>query len=172
MNSEEILTELRKIIRALNLESKRIQKKFGISIPQLLCLIYLSKRENHQATTKSLSEALNLNPSTISGIVSRLEKKGYVARLPKRDDKRMTYITLTAVGAKLIEASPMLFHEKLDKRLSRLSDIERNKVQEGLMLITGILELEDMDAAPMLTITDNIADSNDNNDELSEPLIS
>ena len=45
----EILTDIRKIVRSINLESKRIQKDFGVSIPQLLCLSYLSSCEGYQS---------------------------------------------------------------------------------------------------------------------------
>ncbi len=168
MTSEEILTELRKIIRALNLESKRIQKVSGISIPQFLCLRYLSKLPDFTATTKSISEALTLNPSTISGIISRLEKKGFVARLPKRNDKRMTFISLTAEGARLINASPLLFQEKLDQRLSRLSNDELIKLQEGLILISGMLELKDVDIPSIISMTDEIDQVDDIHDEFTD----
>lgn len=165
MNTETILTSLRKIIRALNLESKRIQKEFGISIPQLLCLNYLDKAENFQANTKTLSKALNLNPSTISGIVKRLEKKGYIARLPKGQDKRVTFITLTADGARLLEMTPKLFHEKLDERLASLSDEDQSKVIDGLEIIANLLEVNDLEASPMLMVEEPGAEADNHEQE-------
>ncbi len=155
VNTELILASIRKIIRALNLESKRIQKEFGISIPQLLCLNYLKNAENYQANTKTLSQALNLNPSTISGIVKRLEKKSLIARLPKGKDKRVSIITLTADGAQLLEDTPELFHQKLDERLASLKKDDVDKVREGLSIITHLLEVNDIDAAPLLSIEDS-----------------
>jgi DNA-binding MarR family transcriptional regulator len=76
------------MIRSINLESKRIQKEHGISIPQYLCLDYINSSENYRATTKDIGTHLNLNASTVSGIISRLEKKGYLAKLPNETDKR------------------------------------------------------------------------------------
>lgn len=152
MTSEEILTDLRRIIRALNLESKRIQKAFGISIPQLLAMNYLIKSPNYQTTTSQLAKALTLNPSTITGIVARLEKRGYVAKLPKQGDKRVTHITLTAAGHGLLQETPMLFHEKLDVRLAKLSEQETTSIREALALLTNLLELGNLDASPMLTV--------------------
>ena len=156
MTYEEILSSLRRIIRALNIESKRIQKEFDVSIPQLLCLSYLQKSPGFQANSKEISNALNLNPSTITGIVKRLEKKGYLARLPKGDDKRFTYITLTESGAQLLNKTPKLFHEKLDERLSALSKDEVEKIQNGLDFIIELLGVEEVDAAPILTIGEDI----------------
>ena len=54
----EILVKLRKIIRSINLESKKIEKKFGISIPQLMCLQFLSE----QAIKVIISLSLGLSP--------------------------------------------------------------------------------------------------------------
>ena len=151
MTSDEVLVSLRKIIRALNLESKRIQKEFGVSIPQMLCLNFLNQAPDFQANTKQLSEGLTLNPSTISGIVSRLAQKGYVSRLPKSGDKRVSTIILTASGARLLKNTPKLFHEKLDERLSKLSEEQLFKIKDGLNLLISLLEVDKIDASPMLT---------------------
>ena len=56
MNYTDILTQIRKIIRSVNLESKRIEKEYGISIPQLLCLNYLNGRDDYKATHKELKD--------------------------------------------------------------------------------------------------------------------
>ena len=79
----EILVKLRKVIRSINLESKKIEKEFGISIPQLLVLKFLSEQKDYKASSKDIKTYINLNASTVSGIIVRLEDKGLVARLPK-----------------------------------------------------------------------------------------
>jgi len=84
------MSSVRKIVRAVNLESKRIEKNFGISIPQLLILKYLNESPEYRSTMRNLREVLSLNASTVTGIVSRLESKGYIARLPDPKDKRST----------------------------------------------------------------------------------
>ncbi len=38
MDYKEILIQIRRIVRSINLESKKIQKDFSVSIPQILCL--------------------------------------------------------------------------------------------------------------------------------------
>ncbi|MFB0939010.1 MAG: MarR family transcriptional regulator, partial [Urechidicola sp.] len=113
----EILIKLRKIIRSINLESKKIEKELGISIPQLLVLQYLSDQNDYRAFAKDIKEYINLNASTVSGIISRLESKSLVAKLPKPNDKRATYIILTAKGADLLYKYPPTLQEKLSKRL-------------------------------------------------------
>jgi len=156
MNYTEILIHIRKIVRALNLESKRIQKEFGISIPQMLCLQYLSECPDFKATHKEVAGFLNLNSSTVTGIISRLEKKNLVARLPKSGDLRITYISLTGVGFKLLDKSPDLMHRQLAKKLPALPEKTLSEIDHSLKVLIGCLDIDQTDASPMFTIDDPI----------------
>lgn len=148
----EILVKLRKIIRSINLESKKIEKELGISIPQLLVLKYLSDQNDYRAFAKDIKGYINLNASTVSGIISRLESKGLVAKMTKTNDKRATYIILTAKGAELLHDSPPTLQEKLSQRLKKLTPEQIEELDKNIELLTLILNVEDMDAAPLLTI--------------------
>jgi DNA-binding MarR family transcriptional regulator len=151
MESIEILVNIRKIVRSLNLESKSIQKEFGLSITQLLCMGHLEQSDHYQCTHRELMDLLSLNSSTVTGIINRLEKRGYVARLPKSGDRRKTYITLTAAGLKLLQETPNVLHERLARRLDTLSDEEKLKVQQSLDIIISAMEIVKIDASPLLT---------------------
>jgi DNA-binding MarR family transcriptional regulator len=148
----EILIKLRKIIRSINLESKKIEKELGISIPQLLVLQYLSDQNNYRAFAKDIKEYINLNASTISGIISRLETKALVAKSPKPDDKRAVYVVLTAKGADLLYKYPPTLQEKLSQRLEKLTAEQIEELDRNIELLTIIMDVEDIDAAPLLTI--------------------
>lgn len=156
MEYTDVLINIRKIIRSINLESKRIQKEYGISIPQYLCLNFLNSQEDYRATAKEIGIHLNLNASTVSGIISRLEKKGFLAKLPNQSDKRSTYIYLTAIGEKMVTSIPDLLHEKLTTKLKSLSDEDLNNLQVAMELLVGLMEVEDVDASPMITPGENI----------------
>jgi DNA-binding MarR family transcriptional regulator len=151
MQGDDILDQLRKIIRGLNLESKRVQKECGISIPQLLCLNHLRQSTAFQSTTKALSERLNLNPSTISGIVSRLEKRGYVARLPKREDRRVTYISLTAEGERMFEQAPDLLDQQLNERIASLPAQTQASLSEALDILINLLPVKPSEKGSLMT---------------------
>lgn len=150
----DIIIDIRKIVRSINLESKRIQKDFGVSIPQLLCLMFLSRQPEYQASHKSLTEHLTLNSSTVTGIINRLEKKGYIARLPKRGDKRVTYIALTSAGFKIIKATPDLLQEKLTENLKKLPEKKLEQIRTALSSLIQVLGIQEVDASPLLMIED------------------
>lgn len=157
VEATEILIKIRKIVRSINLESKKIQKEYGISIPQMLCLDFLKQADNFQSTQKQLRDFLNLNSSTVTGIINRLEKKGLIARLPKREDKRTTHIILTSAGSKLLENTPPLLHDRLTKKLEHLSDAQRKDIDNTLELLIKYFEIESIDASPLITIDENLS---------------
>ncbi len=156
METLDIIVKIRKIVRSLNLESKSIQKEFGLSITQLMCLGHLQHCPGYQSTHKELMRLLSLNSSTITGIINRLEKRGYMVRLPKSGDKRVTYLTLTASGIKLLEETPNILHDRLAQKLKTLSDKDLQLVSDGLDIIINSMQIFQIDAAPLLTSDDPI----------------
>lgn len=157
MEYTDILINIRKILRSLNLESKKIQKEYGVSIPQLMCLDYLGNKEDYRSTQGSIARYLNLNSSTMSGIIDRLEIKGYVARLPNPDDKRTVYISLTSKGARLLDTSPQLLHHQLSKRLEKLPENKIREINDALIILVQSLNIEEIQASPLITLEDPIS---------------
>ncbi len=154
METTEILIKIRKIVRSIDIESKKIQKEHGVSIPQALCLQFLHNSENYKATQGEIRRFLNLNASTVSGIIDRLEKKGYLARLPKLGDKRVVNIVLTSAGDKLLSNIPALLQTRLSEKLINVDGERIRKMEEGLNTLIQLLELETMEESPMLTLGD------------------
>src|SRR5690606_33537079 len=103
-------------------------------------------------THKQLTEHLNLNSSTVTGIVNRLEKKGLIARLPKTGDKRTTYIALTSAGYTLLKNTPNLLHDKLARNLKQLSPQQIQQIHDSLALLVEVLDIKDVDASPLLIV--------------------
>ncbi|MFV0592164.1 MAG: MarR family winged helix-turn-helix transcriptional regulator [Draconibacterium sp.] len=159
METTDILIKIRKIVRSIDIESKKIQKEYGVSIPQVLCLNYLHQSPNYQSTQGEIRKFLNLNPSTVSGIIDRLEKKGYLARLPKLGDKRVVNIVLTSAGDKLLNRIPALLHMQLSEKLKLLTGDELQIVESGLNTLIRILDIDTLEASPLLTLEDNLEES-------------
>ncbi|MGM0565245.1 MAG: MarR family winged helix-turn-helix transcriptional regulator [Bacteroidota bacterium] len=152
----EIIIKIRQIVRSINLESKKIQKEYGVSIPQVLCLSYIREAPNFQTTQKNIRNYLNLNASTVTGIINRLEKKGYIARLPKLGDRRITSITLTVAGQKLLDRLPPLMQEQLMEKISELPQEKVGHINSGLDELINLLNIKGVDASPVLTTEDRI----------------
>lgn len=165
MEYTEILVNIRKILRSLNIESKKVQKEYGVTIPQLMCLDYLGNNPNFRSTQINIARYLNLNSSTMSGIIDRLESKGFVARLPNPDDKRTVFISLTSKGSKLLDASPKLLHEQLSQKLEKLPPEKIEEINNALKILIQSLDIEEIPASPIISIEDPLSN---NPDELSK----
>lgn len=151
MNYLDILVRLRKVIRSINLESKKIEKEFGISIPQLLVLQFISKQPDYCTSAKEIKTYINLNASTVSGIISRLIAKALVTKLEKSEDKRVVYLTLTAKGMDVLRKSPTTLQEKLSRRLKELSDAQIEELSRNIDLLIDLMDAEHLEASPLIT---------------------
>ncbi|NBB88864.1 MAG: MarR family transcriptional regulator [Bacteroidetes bacterium] len=151
MMSDEILRAIRRILRAVNLESKRCQKEYGLSMPQLLVLSFIAQEPEMRATNKAIKAHMQLNASTVTGIMQRLLAKGYVARVPNADDQRGSLVALTQSGYDLINSTPPPLQLKLERGIEKLSESDRKKLKKYFEFIVQLLELGEDDAAPIFT---------------------
>jgi MarR family transcriptional regulator, organic hydroperoxide resistance regulator len=69
----ETMQFLRRIFKALQDYSQKVSSSFGISGPQLWALKILSQQAS--LTLGHLSSKMYLRPSTVTGVIDRLEKK-------------------------------------------------------------------------------------------------
>jgi DNA-binding MarR family transcriptional regulator len=100
---------------------------------------------------KAIKEMLSLNASTVTGIVDRLEQKGFVARLPDPKDKRSTPIVLTSKGSGLLINTKESLHEKISKNLDKISEEEYQDILVSFETIINFLHIEHLDASPIIT---------------------
>jgi MarR family transcriptional regulator, organic hydroperoxide resistance regulator len=92
-------------IYSTNLAYSRVYKpvleQLGVTYPQYVAIISLSERDGQ--TVKGLSESLFSEPSTVTPMLQRLEKMGYVRRTRDKDDERSVRVNLTDAGRRLRE---------------------------------------------------------------------
>jgi hypothetical protein len=74
----EILQSLRLVSKMIQDYSHEVRDGFGITGPQLSVLKTIAQNEGLNLSV--LAEKMYLHPSTVSGLIDRLEKKGYLKR--------------------------------------------------------------------------------------------
>ena len=89
-----------------------------------------------------------------------------MARLPKSGDKRIVNIALTSTGDKLLNTIPSLLHEQLSKKLRELDDDKLNKVKESLDTLVNLLEIEQVEASPLITLEGDLEDIDESLEEI------
>lgn len=143
-----ILCALRRIIRSVDIYSRKLHAEHGLTTPQLICLSRLS--EKNDMTLTELSKAVNLSQSTTNGIVDRLEKRGLILRTRDETDRRKIHLTISDTGLALTARTPSLLQDKLCNALAALPDEEQGAITESLEKIVHLMELTGLDASPNL----------------------
>ena len=153
-----ILQALRRIIRATEIHSQKLIQQHNITGPQLGCLLALI--EHGPLPTTTLAHKIYLSPSTVVGIVDRLEEKGLVVRQRSSRDRRQVQVVATEAGQRLAGEAPSPLQESLAVALKELPELERVSTTLSLEKVVDLMEARKIDAAPLLA-TGPIASSPD-----------
>lgn len=104
MDGELVDRALRAFGEAVNLVEP-LRVKFwhdrGLTIAQMGLLFVLY--EDNRLSVGELGQALHIRPATVTGLVDRLERPGYVHRGDDEVDRRVVRITITAKGRSVLE---------------------------------------------------------------------
>ncbi|HKJ04521.1 MAG TPA: MarR family transcriptional regulator [Geopsychrobacteraceae bacterium] len=143
-----ILQALRRIIRAVDIHSHRLSSLHNITAPQLACLMAI--KEEAPISCGNLAKKVYLSPSTVVGIVDRLEEKKLVSRYRGNKDRRLVHLLITPTGEKLVEEAPSLLQETLANALVELPKIEQVSITLALEKLVDLMEARHIGAAPLL----------------------
>lgn len=145
---DEVLRSLRRIIRAVDLYSRRLISEHGLSGPQLLCLRQLDARG--ALPTGRLAEAMSLSAATVCGILDRLEARGLLTRERQAEDKRRVVVDLSPAGRALVRGAPPPLQESFLSKLRGLPLGQQAQINRTLKKLVEMMAAEDLDAAPIL----------------------
>lgn len=145
--NEQVLVELRRIVRALDLQSKQLQK-VGLTGSQLMVLRALSRQG--PLTANQLSQAVNLSQGTITTVLDHLELKTLIRRERSMEDKRRLTITLTDPGRDALRHAPSLLHVNFLDAFRQLSDWEQTLILSSLQRVAGMMDRSQAKPKPVL----------------------
>ena len=146
---EEILTSIRRIVRAIELYSHSLVSQVGLTSPQLSVLKSVARLS--PATPTAIARQLSLSQPTVSGILERLQGKSLVERTATNGDKRMHSYALTEQAHLQMASSAPLLQEGFLQRLGQLQDWERSMLLSALQRVANLMDVETLEAQPSLT---------------------
>lgn len=146
---DRIVAAIRRIIRAVDVHSRKLVDEFGLTGPQLATLQEATRLG--PVSPGALARSVHLSAATMTGILARLEKRGLVARARGTADRRRVEVTVTDAGREAIARAPSLLQERFLRELAALEDWERHMMLASLQRIASMMDAEDLDAAPHLT---------------------
>lgn len=149
---EDVLIAIRKIIRATDLHSRQLTKTVGLTAPQLLVLQAI--RDLGAVAISRLSTEVSLSQATVTTIIDRLEKRGYVCRQRSEQDKRVVHALLTELGHQAVNSAPTPLQEAFSVRFEQLQDWEQSQILAALQRVAAMMDAEELDASPFLELGD------------------
>ena len=92
---------MRRIIRATDLQSKRVAKVCGLTIPQIMVLRSIEALGD--VTVKRVSDDVSLSQATVTTILNRLEDRLLTEWVRSTTDRRIVNARLTAKGREVLK---------------------------------------------------------------------
>lgn len=151
---EQVLINLRQIIRATDLYSRQLNKEVGLTAPQLLILQAIQGLG--AVSISRLSQQVSLSQATVTNIIDRLESRGLVARHRSTQDKRVVHATLTEQGTSKVLEAPTPIQDTFSKRFAELDDWEKSMIVAALQRVASMMNAEEIDASPVLHVGEAI----------------
>lgn len=132
-----VFDNLRRVVQMIQGYSKRARRIGGLTGPQLRAIRVMADSTSIRVT--DLARHMYLHPSTVVGILDRLESKGLAARRRSMEDHRVVEVRLTAKGKAVVTKSPAVAQGLLLDGLEALSENDLGVVSEGLELLVAVL---------------------------------
>lgn len=103
----------------------KIGAENDLSLTQLRVCGILRDRRPRMAV---LADYLGLEKSTMTGLIDRAEKRGFLARAPSAEDGRATEVFLTSEGMRLVERLYLEVKQELAPLMDRLDPAEQRNL--------------------------------------------
>lgn len=126
--------------------SKRMETTLGITAPQRLVIRILGRFPGMRAG--QLAHTLHLHPSTLTGILKRLQRRGLISRRSDPRDRRRAVLGLTAKGRALDIATEGTVEAAVATVFAELPAVKVRHAAEVLAALIGRLESRIAAGAP------------------------
>lgn len=144
----EMLVSLRRIMRAVDLHSKDLKRKFGLTGPQLIILQAVDS--HNEISASELARSVSLSQATVTDIVNRLSREGFLSKERSATDKRCVMIRPLKKCHQILEKAPPPLQETFTNRFERLEHWEQMMLLSALSRIVNMMSAIEIEAQPIL----------------------
>jgi DNA-binding MarR family transcriptional regulator len=138
---DEVLQFMRVLwvtVHALQKASKRMNRHLGVTGPQRLAIRVIGLSPGISAG--GLARILHLHPSTLTGILKRLEAQGVLSRVAHSGDARRAVLHLTSKGARLNVAMEGTVEAAVRGTIAHVDRHDQHAVRDVLTLLADRLD--------------------------------
>jgi DNA-binding MarR family transcriptional regulator len=115
---DRLIVDFRKSIAAMKCAMSDRLVRLGISMAQLN-ILYTLHRSGEMPMSR-LADALNVSLSNATGLVDRMEERGFIERTRVPEDRRIVQVRITDDGVRVLEANDEMTDELLRSVLADL----------------------------------------------------
>lgn len=137
----EFMQVMWRVVHGFEQRSKRMAAVTGVTGPQRLVLRLVALNPGISAT--DLAGLLHLHPSTVTGVLQRLERQRLLVRAAHADDRRRAVLTLSAEGRQVNRAKAGTVESEIGLALRRVSRRDRACARRVLEAIADRVERHD-----------------------------
>jgi len=146
---DAIWSAVRRVVRAIDLQSKQLVRDHKVTGPQLVTLRKIAQMGPISVT--ALAREVNLSQSTVTGILLRLEQQGLVKRERNDGDRRTVSSTITVKGAAVLKDTPRLLEDRFRRQLANMQEWEQTQMLATLQRIALMMEDDRIVDIPMIS---------------------
>ena len=124
----------------LEKQSNNTLRSKDLTMMQVSVLLTLQNADGQQLSMKELERYFGVAQSTVAGIVSRLEQKGFVEAFGDAADKRIKRVHITAAGKQCCAEAADEMEKAEENLLQGFSDEERETLYHLLTRVANNLK--------------------------------
>ncbi len=136
-SANEILHAYLRTSRQMSIKSQGYLGRLNLTYPQTVTLMILDA--DGPMPISELARATGSANSTTSGVVDRLERLGLAQRLRAEQDRRKIFVSVTDKFRSMRAETVNYASDRFAEALKSLSDEERQRILDGLNLLTEVL---------------------------------
>lgn len=95
---------------------------------------------NGEMKISDISKKMGLSNSTVSGIIDRLEKQGFVERVRSEEDRRIVLVRITPEFKKKSKKHFTAINKKIDIIMNEASREDIDKIIDGLNILKELID--------------------------------
>ncbi|SEA67102.1 DNA-binding transcriptional regulator, MarR family [Rubrimonas cliftonensis] len=137
LETRALVKALRRIARAVELQSRRIGRETGLTLPQLAVLA-CARDLGESATTRAIAAEADVSGATVVAILDKLEAKRLIVRNRSTVDRRVVHTRLTETGLCALAAAPPVLGDRFAARFAALPAEQRRAMAESFATVADM----------------------------------
>ena len=110
-------------------------REYNLTLSQVEILRYLNMHRNEEVHQKDIEKFFHISNPTVSGLLNRLEEKGFIVRETDLNDTRKKSVKSTNEALAMAKKLKKTMDQFENDLLSALNNDERQRLKEYLMRI-------------------------------------